>query len=179
MKTVSTTSDGKKHKGLIDYKDWYNIATEMNNIAALGGEFEVAGIKLDGSMEAAAKLIEKGASALVTTNTGEIKVALGDIGIDFKAGTGEMSKGIDAGVKAMAKSQVEMLDGLIAMLELIVSMEEMGDIDVEGNGIDFEDLFKVTWNEDHTAYTRSYDEFSAGYERWISWLKDRIDEDSP
>jgi hypothetical protein len=41
-----------------------------------------------------------------------------------------------------------MLDGMIAMLELIASMEKLGDIDVDGLGIDFEDIFKL--NDDGT-----------------------------
>jgi hypothetical protein len=92
----------------------------MNNIAALGQDFEVAGIKLDGSMEAAAALIQKGAKALTVDSTGNIKVALGKIGVDFEAGSGEMSSGINAGIASMAKSQVKMLDGMIRLLEVIV-----------------------------------------------------------
>jgi len=48
----------------------------MNNLAALGGPIEFAGQTLDGSLEAASALIEKGAASLVATNTGDIKVAL-------------------------------------------------------------------------------------------------------
>jgi len=29
--------------GFVDYQDWYNIVTELNNIAALGGPIEFAG----------------------------------------------------------------------------------------------------------------------------------------
>ena len=50
LKETATTTDritGKKvtHKGLIEYQDWYNIVTEMNNLAAYGQEIELAGIK--------------------------------------------------------------------------------------------------------------------------------------
>jgi hypothetical protein len=95
-----TGRKGKKGyaKGFIDYQDWYNIATEMGNIAKLGGPIKVAGITLDGSLEQTAKLIEKGASALTTTDTGEIKVALSGIGLDLTSGANDMTKGVDKGI---------------------------------------------------------------------------------
>ena len=148
MKTTSKTSDGKSHTGLIDYQDWYNIITELNNLAgrmqdgmSLGEDIEGNAIKLDGSLESAAKLIEKGASALTVDSTGKIKVALGDIGIDFEAGSGEMSDGIDAGIKEIANSQIKMLDGMIRLLEVIVAMEQLGDVTGGDHTIDFTDFF--------------------------------------
>jgi len=50
MKTKSKTSDGKVHKGLIDYADWYNIVTEMNNIAKLGGPIKLGAYTLTGDL---------------------------------------------------------------------------------------------------------------------------------
>jgi len=47
-------------------------------------------------MESASALIEEGALALTTTDTGEIKVDLNKLGINFKAGVGGMSDGIDS-----------------------------------------------------------------------------------
>lgn len=164
-KSYSKDSKGNIHKGLIDYQDWYNIVNEMNNLAALGDDIEVAGVKLDGSLEAAAKLIEKGASALTVDSAGNVKVALGDIGVDFKAGAGDMSKGIDAGIKEMAQSQVQMLDGLIALLEVIVSMEQLGDIDTDSNGIDLSDLFVVTYDKEGNKKI-DYTQFNQIYEDW-------------
>ena len=149
MKTKSRTSDGKTHKGLIDYQDWYNIVTELNNLAGrmsdgmvLGKDIEGNAIKLDGSLESASALIQKGASALTVDAAGNIKVALGDIGIKFKAGAGEMSTNIDAGIDLMADSQISMLDGMIALLEAIVTMQDLENIDTENNGeIDITELF--------------------------------------
>jgi hypothetical protein len=156
METTSITSDGKTHKGLIDYQDWYNIATEMGNMAKVTGkEFELAGITIDGSLENTAALIEKGASALTVDSTGNLKVALGDIGIDFEAGAGQMSSGIETGIQEMARSQVDMLDGLIALLELIVQMEQLGDIDVDGMGISFEEIF----DPKTSGFSKAYDDW--------------------
>ena len=164
-KSYSKDSKGKIHKGLIDYQDWYNIVNEMNNLAALGDDIEVAGVKLDGSMEAAAALIEKGASALTVDSAGNVKVALGDIGVDFKAGTDTMSKGIDKGIDQMADSQIAMLDALIALLEAIVSMEKLGDLDLDGNGIDLSELFAVTYDQDGWKKT-DWTKFNEDYEKW-------------
>ena len=142
MKTKSKTSDGKTHKGLIDYQDWYNIVTEMNNMAKLGGPIKVGAYTLSGDLQDAADLIEAGAKALTVTKTGEVKVALGDIGISFKAGADDMSKGIDTGLDAIADSQISMLDGMIQLLETVVAMEKLGDIDSnKDNKIDLSELF--------------------------------------
>jgi len=133
MKTSARDSSGKTHKGLIDYQDYYNIITELNNLAGISGDIELAGVTLNGSMEAAAELIEKGARALTTTDAGDIAVSLGDIGIDFKTGTGNMSEGIQEGVQELAQNQVEMLDSMISLLETIVAMEALGDLDVNND----------------------------------------------
>jgi len=64
-----------------------------------------------------------------------------------------------------------MLDGLIAMLELIVAMEQLGDIDVDGNGIDFSDLFIL--NADGQV-----EEYTEGYRNLANYIIDSIDETS-
>ena len=169
MKTTTKDTKGKSHKGLIDYQDWYNIVTEMNNIAALGGEFEVAGIKLNGSMEAASKLIQKGAEALIATKTGKLQVAMGDIGVEFKKGAGGMKQGIDDGIKAMAQSQIDMLDGMIQMLETIVAMEKLGDIAGENDVIDVSDIFPdIQWDENGKPIANTFNEFSENYKKYRS-----------
>ena len=104
MSTSAKDHNGKTHKGLIDYTDYYNIITELNNLAGLSGNITLAGVTLNGSLESAAELINKGAAALVATDSGQIAVSLGDIGIDFKAGSGEMSTGITKGLETLANS---------------------------------------------------------------------------
>ena len=134
----------KKGKaGFIDYEDWYNIVTELNNIAALGEPIEIAGKKLDGSLLAASELIQEGANALTTVDTGEIKVNLGAIGTGIASAGEFMNEGVTKGIQAMAESQVNMLDGLIQLLETIVAMQKLGDIDIDGNGIDLSEIFQL------------------------------------
>ena len=55
----------------------------MNNIAAIGEEIKVGSYTLNGDMQTAAELIQAGAEALTTTDTGEVKVNVGKIGFDF------------------------------------------------------------------------------------------------
>jgi len=59
LKTQGTYTKGGEtyQSGFVDYSYWYNLVTEMNNIAALGGPIQFAGETLDGSLEAASKLI--------------------------------------------------------------------------------------------------------------------------
>jgi len=52
------TKDKKTYKsGFVDYDFWYNLVTEMNNIASMGQDIEFAGVTLDGSLERASELI--------------------------------------------------------------------------------------------------------------------------
>jgi len=65
---------------------------------------EIAGVQLDGSMEAAAAAIQKGAKALKVTADGSIKVDLSGFGIDLAAGANSMQEGVDKGIDAIADS---------------------------------------------------------------------------
>lgn len=167
---------GKKgQRGFMDYTDFYNIITEINNVAGqmesiipVGKDIEGNAYQLDGSLEAAAKLIEAGASTLTSVDAGDIKVNIGKLGINLKDGATDMEKGIHEGVTAMANAQVDALDAMIAMLELIVSMEELGDIDVDSNGIEWEELFNLDKYGDVEG-------FSQGLTDWIDYCRKQID----
>ena len=180
MKTSARDSSGKTHKGLIDYTDFYNIVNEVNNLAGMMGQAVTVGydinkdaIQLDGSMESAAALIEKGAKALTTTDTGDIAVSLGDIGVSFQAGSSDMSAGIQSGLKEMADGQVEMLDGLIALLETIVAMEGLSDVAGEDMNLDLGDIFNVETGDLEKGYT----EFAADFENYRQKLIKLIGDD--
>ena len=104
-------------------QDFYNIVNEMNNIAGLTGkEFTIFGETLDGGIENMTKLIEKGFQTIKNVDGKGAKVTLEGIGIDFESGAAGMSGNIEDGIHAMAQSQIDMLDGLIAFLETIVAM---------------------------------------------------------
>ena len=174
----SYTRDGKTVKsGFIDYQDWYNIATEMNNIARISGkEIEFAGVTLDGSLETASKLIQKGASSLVATDGGDIKVALQGMSLNFEQGADAFSGNVSDGIKEVAKSQIDMLDSMIQLLETIVAMEQLGDIEGEDNVIDFSDLFDVKWDTEKDDWEKPVTEFSEGYDKFRNYVLEHIDE---
>ena len=174
LKNQKTYFEGGKsfQSGVVDYDFWYNLVTEMNNIAALGGDIEFAGHTLDGSLEAAAALIQKGADSLVVTDTGEIKVALSKISVDFESGADAFSGNVTEGIQALAKSQSKMLDGLIKLLEAVVAMEKLGDIDVGDNNIlDLGELFVKT----DTGNWKIADENLVSFNAFLEQAGDSLD----
>ena len=172
------TSSGKKggKVGFIDYEDWYNIVTEMNRVAALGEPIKLGALTLDGSLEAASNAIQAGCDSLTAIDTGEIKVNLGSIGIGIKSGAEAMQDSVTSGIQAAAKSQVKMLDGLIAMLEIIVAMEQLGDITGEDTQIDLGDIFVFSDENDVTSeitgFTEKFDEARQKLLKYVTANKD-------
>jgi hypothetical protein len=90
----------------MDYEDWYNIVTEMNNLAKLGGPIKLGAITLNGDLASAADAIQRGADSLTTVDTGELKVNLKSSGINIRSGAEAMNDDVTAGIRAMAHSQV-------------------------------------------------------------------------
>lgn len=136
--------------GYMEIQDFYNITQEMKNLAIMSGndlQFMGQTIYADGS--GAAELIQMAMSALSNIDGEGVKVDFSKLGQSFSGGAADMASGFDDAVKTMAKAQIEMLDAEIAMLEAIVAMEELGDIDVDQNGIlDPSEIF-----EDDGSYT--------------------------
>ena len=130
-------------KGFIDARDWYNIVNEMNHIAGMGGEIKMYGVQLNGSLESASELIQKGYNALKSIDGGKMQVDLSQLGVAFETGAMDMEGSITKGIRAMANSQIEMLDGLIAVLETVVAMQEaFAGLEAGEDGqLDFSELF--------------------------------------
>lgn len=127
---------------MLDPTDFYNMVNEFNNIAQLSGtEINFLGHKLNGDMTSAAKLIEEGMRTLSNVDGDGVKVDLTKFGANFTGGAEGMAKGVHEGIKAMAESQIEMLDGMIQLLETVVAMEGLKDIAGTDNKIDLTDLF--------------------------------------
>lgn len=166
-KMKESISGGKGKTGYMAYEDFYNIITEMGKIAELSGQAVDLGNETVSNAESAANLITKAAGALKVTSDGKLKVDLSSIGVDFKAGADQMNKDVDAGIEAVADSQIAMLDSMIKMLEVVVAMESLGDIDVSGdNVIDLNEVFKIEYNketgeEEIVAFTKEYSDWRA------------------
>ena len=142
QKAFETINAATKNKNLIDYTDFYNIITEMGNLASATNPIKLGGEQILTNCQDAADLIEQAAGALTVAADGSIKVDLSSIGIDFAASAEGMKTSVNAGIKDVAESQVEMLDGMIQLLETVVAMQELGDIDLGENGVfDLSDIF--------------------------------------
>jgi len=100
---LTKKSSGTK-KGFIDARDWYNIVNEMNHIAGMGENIKMYGVELDGSLEAASELIEKGFSHLKSIDGGQMQVDLSQLGVGFEAGAMDMQGSITRGIHAVAQS---------------------------------------------------------------------------
>ena len=151
--TAWQTLQKSKKTNTIDYTAFYNIVTEMGNLAEKSGAITVgAGTVLNNSKDAA-KLIEAAAQCLKVDAQGALSVDLSNLaqlGFNFEAAGADMASGVEKGIHEMAESQIEMLDGLIQMLELIVAMENLGDITGGDNTIDIGDIFPKFNENDFT-----------------------------
>lgn len=153
---------------MLDPTDFYNMVNEFNNIAQLSGtEINFLGHKLNGDMTSAAKLIEEGMRTLSNVDGDGVKVDLTKFGANFTSGAEGMAKGVHEGIKAMAESQIEMLDGMIQLLETVVAMEGLKDIAGTDNKIDLTDLFP--------EFTADTDKLTA-YDDVKIWAKKLLDD---
>ena len=174
-KTLKDSFSSSTDTGMIDYQDFYNIMTEMGNIAAMSGQkIQIGADTFITDAESASAAITKGSQMLKVASDGSIKVDLSGFGIDFASGADSMAENVDAGIQAMAESQINMLDGLIQMLETIVAMEQLGDIEGGDGVIDFSDLFTIKeWDASSKQWNA---EFSEGYDKFRNYVLERIDE---
>lgn len=153
--------------GYMSVQDYYNIIMEMANLVEMSnGELTWMGMEAGKASERAAELIQMGMSALTNVDGKGVQVALSQLGGDFVNGAAAMKGGLDKGIKVMAQEQIKMLDAQIMMLEAVVAMEELGDIDVDGNGIfGKEDIFtgNLGWDEETQQNLDEYTEAIQNY----------------
>ena len=149
-------------KGFIDARDWYNIVNEMNNIAGVTGQsIDLFGHTLNGKLESASALIQEGFNNLKSIDGGKMQVdlsaTLGGIGNAFEKGAIDAEGSITKGIHAMAQSQIDMLDGLIAVLETIVAMQEAFEgLKASKDGqLDLNELFENVFVTDTNGITKA------------------------
>ena len=175
-KMRATTSGADK--GLMAYEDFYNIVTEMGKIAELSNIPIQLGKETLSNMQDAADLLLRASGTLSNMSTGDMGVTLSEFGINFASGIDGLSENVDAGIDKFADEQIKMLDSMIGLLETIAAMEQLGDIDVDENGLDFGDLFLKTFNADTQAWEIDWTQFNENYDNFIKYVKDHIDEKS-
>ena len=172
--TKDLNAGGVKHTrtGYMGYESFYNIVNELNNMAGVMGQSITIGkdirgksIELNGDLTSASNAIMAGIETLTAVDTGDMMVNIGALGLNLEKGGKDFEKSVDAGINAIADSQIKALDGLIAMLELIVAMEQLGDITGEDTTIDLGDIFAVDGKpaaldniEDINEFTKEFDQ---------------------
>ena len=73
-----------------------------------------------------------------------VKINLENLGIDFVSGADNAKQNFADGVNKLAESQIAMLDAAIKVLEVVVAMEQLGDIDVNGdNQLNLGEIFNI------------------------------------
>ena len=146
--------------GVVDFKSLYNMAREINSQAQVSGSaLDFFGQKLDGSAESLAKFAQAAGKALGSSKDGTFGVILSKLGTDLKDGAASYSTSADAAMKQMAKSQIKILDGLIAFFEAVVAMENFEGVDKDKNGIlDLSEIFVWDKKNDEatTTFTKKY-----------------------
>lgn len=158
LREAFNPTDENTKPGFLGYQDFYNIGKWINEQAGvLGKEIEWAGVKLNGSWETFGRLLEKGSQALTATESGEIKVSLEKLGIGLKSGFDTAAGLTTEGMQVFAKSQIEVIDGLINFLETIVAMKDLENLDESGDGIiNLPEIFSDT---EMSKYTEKYQAF--------------------
>ena len=171
----STITESAK-SGYMDYTDFYNIITEMGNIAQKSGtEINLGAGQFVADAESAADLIRQGAAALSIAADGSIKVDLSKIGTNFMTSADGMADGIDEGIKEIAKSQIKMLDGMIQLMETVVAMQKLGNVDIDANNkLDLNEMFNVEYEDDGKTIKAIHDftqTYRDAHNELINWAK--------
>ena len=157
--------------GKMDIQDFTNIVNEMSNLAATSGQkLMFFGEEIDGSAENAAALIQKGYSALSNVDGKGVQIDLSKMGIQFAAGADNAKNNFDKGVQSLADAQIAMLDAAIKVLEVVVAMEQLGDIDVENKGtLDLGEIFADSGIENNGDFTKDFKKWADSiYEQTIN-----------
>ena len=139
------------NSGYMGVQDFYSIMSHTQDmLIAAGMDTEIAG-------KECSQLILEGFRAM-TSIDGEMVIPLESLGQNFVNGADGMYANFQDGIQTLAKSQIELLDAQIAMLEAVVAMEEMDFSGGKGEGIDSGDFFQ--WSGTRYKFTDQWKEAS-------------------
>ena len=162
------TASKKKYIGV---QDWYNIIqTASGLMEAAGKEFSIKG-------KTAAQLMQEGLENIKVVG-GKAQVDLSKQGMNFTSGIKDLKSNLTDGIRTLAKAEIEMLDAEIKVFEVLAAMEQLGDVDVNGNGIAFEieDIFDVNrangWTTSFEAYLKNLKNMADSSEELKEALQD-------
>ena len=147
--------------GYMGVQDFYNIITTASALMeSAGRDFEVAGMN-------AAELMQSAGEHLKVVD-GKLTVDLSSSGMNIVGSVGDLKNNLHDGIQELAKAEIEMLDAEIQVLEVLAAMEQLGDVDVNGNGIAFEidDMF-----ESQMVDGQNVRKFTKGMEDYLTNLE--------
>lgn len=156
--------------GYIDYTDLYNMINMMSS-AGVALQTEAGEFKFNA--DTASELMQAAGQALVNVD-GETFVDLSKLGTQFQFGAEGMQEGLMKGIKIIAKSQIELLDAEIAMLETVVKTEEaFSSIDLDENKgiLSNDELINGLFGDNENFKSGILDKESEIYD----WLMERKD----
>lgn len=157
-KTIKSSSAS----GYMEMQDFYNIINEINNMAAISGEVKLGAYTLDGNLSSAAELIQKAFDNLKMVDGKGMMVKLSGIGADFSFAGADFSAGVDSGLQDFARAQIDMLDGMIQMLEAVVAMEDalegLDSVAGEDKTLDFGEIFHFNVDTGSYEYNDNFSE---------------------
>lgn len=159
-------------KGMMGVQQFYDFAYMMNDMAKrASGEITMAGMTLDGSAETLNKLVTHAFETMSVLEDGTQVIDLGAIGLDFKTGAAEMQTGVKSGLSTVAKEQIDMLNGMIQLVETMVAMEQLGDLVGEDIIINLPKL--IVEGDDKTNWAKANEQFN----EWRKQMRDLITND--
>jgi len=92
----------------------------------------------------------------IKTVNGEAVIDLSDAGLTI-TGVNDLKSSLTDGINDLAKAEIEILDAEIKVMEVLAAMEELGSVDINGNGIAFEvediyDPSTMNWSKAFSDY---------------------------
>lgn len=147
--------------GVFDFTGFINTAKQINSQAqTLGQTLNFCGYELNGTSEAIDAFITAAANSLgaVTNDNGtNFGVVLEKFGADLTDGAASYENSATSAMQTFAKSQIQILDGLIQMFEMIVAMESFKGVDENDNGLlDWKELFNLDELEENSTEFAQY-----------------------
>ena len=174
--------DSVKNDSAMSFQTFYNTIKEVNAQAkATGQSISMLGVELDGTTEGMNKLITAAAKSLGTDKSGNFGVIFSKMAASLGTGISDFTTATDTAMNDMADAQIKILDGLIAMFEVIVAMQNFESVDKNKNSfLDLDEIFDlsgITKKNDKTVTTFTK-EYQAAAQKIIDQSKTDADLES-
>lgn len=151
QKTMNTAGENG-YMSFVDFERWARGMTEL--AASTGQDIVSCGVTFDEAGQTYTKLMENASYSFSEDGTMIVDITSGfGLNFDATAALAQMDDNQDA-ITEYANQQVEMLDSLIAVLEVMAAMEELGDLDInQDNVLNLDELFIINASGQVEGYT--------------------------